>query len=424
MSKFKEAYEHKRPALERAVARLKSLLREVVGHIEDRKLVRAEFDDVRPKSLPSLKRKARKLGWTAEDALAQCPDLVAGRIVCNNVEDVYRVEELLKEHLPIDSGPVTRQDYIKNPTARGYRAVHLNFRLNVAQGFGYEIIPCEIQIRSRLQDSWAELSHADIYKQDNLPPDLLDRFKDMAKTLAAADEIASEIRSRVQRITAPPEERPPLDRVSSNAIAYIFKDVFGRAPPDYVVMEALNLCDDLGINSLKGLPDILKRHEFRDALGDAYSKIFPAPIDPETVLLAGLHALANGDRRALRFVRRKAQREFDEIDRIARREMLSELPATVDDLIEQLEDPRYETDIVSLAEALGATTSCARCGATVVDAYSFAEAAIQHYDLSGDEGDQAFERIELAINQSGADTGGFDDSSVCSYCEAQMAKHD
>jgi uncharacterized protein YgiM (DUF1202 family) len=40
--------------------------------------VRAEFDDVRPKSLSSLKRKAQKSGWSAEDALTQCPDLVGG----------------------------------------------------------------------------------------------------------------------------------------------------------------------------------------------------------------------------------------------------------------------------------------------------------------------------------------------------------
>jgi ppGpp synthetase/RelA/SpoT-type nucleotidyltranferase len=183
MGEFDKIYKRKRLALERAEAQLRSILQEVVGRIEDRKLVRAEFDAVRPKSLPGLERKARKSGWNAEDAFVRCSDLVGGRIVCNNVEDVYRVEELLKECLPADSGRIERQDYIAQPNERGYRALHLNFRLNVSPTFDCELIPCEIQIRSRLQDAWAELSHADIYKQEELPRDFLDRVKDLANLI-------------------------------------------------------------------------------------------------------------------------------------------------------------------------------------------------------------------------------------------------
>ena len=146
MSAFNEAYERKRSALERAVRQLELLLLNVLGRIEDRRLVRAEFDDVRPKSLSSLKRKARKAGWSPDEALSQCPDLVGGRVVCNNVEDVYRFEALLRECLPIESGPPERQDYVDHPN-QGYRALHLNFRLNAGQGFEHEMIPSEVQIR-------------------------------------------------------------------------------------------------------------------------------------------------------------------------------------------------------------------------------------------------------------------------------------
>jgi len=424
MSEFDEAYKKKRRALVRAEAQLRSLLLQIVGQIEDRKLVRAEFDDVRAKSLSGLKRKARKFGWSAEDAFIQCGDLVGGRVVCNNVEDVYRFEGLLKESLSVDSGPINRQDYIDKPTKQGYRALHLNIRLNVAETFGYELVPCEIQIRSRLQDSWAKLSHPDIYKQKGLPPDLRDRAKDLSNLLSTADSIASDIRARVQRLTAPPKARPRLDRVSADGLAYIFKDVFGRAPPDYAVTEALNLCDELGIDSLRRLPGILKRQEFRDRLGEAYSAIFPAPIDHETVLLAALHALADNDRRAIRYVRRQAQQEFGEIDSIARREMLSEFPDTAAQLIEELEDHQHEIDILSLAEALGATRECAVCFSNFVNAYGFAEAAVRHYGLSGSEADEAFQRIQQALYRSGVDTGGSGESSLCSYHDAQAAKDD
>lgn len=423
MSAFDEAYKRKRPALARAEARLRLLLRQVLGRIEDRRLVRAEFDDVRAKNLSELQRKARKFGWSAEEALTQCSDLVGGRVVRNNVEDVNRFEELLNEALSIDSGPVERQDYISQPKD-GYRALHLNFRLNVAEGFGYEFIPCEIQIRSRLQDAWAELSHDDIYKQCNLPQDLRDRAKDLSDLLAHADSIASGIRARVQRVTTPPKEQPRLDQVSADGLAYIFKGVFGRPPPEYVVVEALNLCRDLNIDSLETLPDILRRHELRDKLSKAFSAVMPVPIDPETVLLAALHALAGGDSRAIRYVRKQAQREFREIDRIARREMLSALPATVEGLIDELEGPSGEVDIASYAEALGATHECAMCPTMIVDPYSFAEAAVQHYGLSDDESDEVIDRIVQAIYGSGADTGGLDDSSLCSSCANSLAKDD
>jgi len=128
MSEFDEIYRAKRPALERAEAQLRSLLEAVVSQIEDRRLVRAELDDVRSKCLPELKSKATKFGWSAKDAFTRCSDLVGGRVVCNNVEDVYRFEELVKAHLPVDSGQIEREDYIDKPKRQGYRALHLNLR--------------------------------------------------------------------------------------------------------------------------------------------------------------------------------------------------------------------------------------------------------------------------------------------------------
>lgn len=423
MSTLDEAYRRKRPVLERAAGQLKSLLRDVHGRIEDRRLVRAEFDDVRPKSLSSLKRKARRAGWSPDDALSRCPDLVGGRVVCNNVEDVYRFEALLRECMPLESGLPERQDYI-DTHRHGYRALHLNFLLNAAQGFIPEMIPCEVQIRSRLQDAWAKITHADIYKQNHLPPDLRDRAADLSRLLAAAEEIAGEIRARVQRLAEPQEKQPPLDRVSTEGLAYIFQDVFGRGLPDYAVTLALNLCDDLGIDVIEGLPEILKRQDFRDRLAKVYSELLPLPIDSETMMLAALHALAADDCVATHYVRAQARREFEEIDNITRGEMSSALPATVRELVAELDDPKGETDIVFLAEALRTANNCPYCGTTVVDVFGIAEAIVCHYEISGDEAEQACERIRQAIYNSGVDTGASGDPAACSYCAATLAKDD
>ena len=408
MTTFREAYSRTRPALKRATDRLTSLLQDVVGQIEDPKLVRAKFGAVRPKSVTGLERKARDAGWTPDEALSRCYDLIGGRVVCNNVEDVYRFEALLHERLSFEAGPVKQQDYIHSPKD-GYRALHVNFYLDVGEPLAPQMIPCEVQIRSRLQDAWAELSHADIYKHDDLPADLLARSVDLSVLLAAAEEIASDIRASAQRVMEPPDEQPSFGRVTEGSLAYIFKDAFGRAPASYVVAMALNTSKDLNIIALDGLPAILKRPGFRESLNGVQREIFPFPIDSETMLIAALHALASDDGAALRYVREQATRALDEIDDLARRELLSELPDTVEQLIDDIDDPRHETDVTLLAVALGVADNCPYCNATVIDPFGFSEAAMYHYGLSGDEADQLCERIQDAIFGSGVETGAFGD---------------
>lgn len=421
---FDEAYRKRLPALQRAEERLRFLLRDVLTHIEDRRLVRAGPIEVRVKKLPSLRRKAAKHGWTPEQALTEAPDLVGGRIVVNNIEDVHRVEALLRESLSIDTGSVERQDYIDSPTDHGYRALHLNFRINASAHIRYDMVCCEVQIRTRLQDSWAELSHEDIYKQDELPADLRARFSDLASVLAAADQIAGQIRERVQQVITPPARRPRLDRVSAEGIAYIFADTFGRAPPDYVVVEAVRLCDELGVERLENLPDALNRRGLRDKLDAVYREKLPLPLNHETFLLAVLHSLFGDDEQAIAYVRTRAQGEFEEVDAFARRELLAELPATVGELIEDLESTRDDDRIRLYAQALGIDDECACCSTGIIDPYSFAEAATTHYELDDPEATDAADRMQSAIARSGVDVGGLSDSSLCSRCADYMAKSD
>jgi putative GTP pyrophosphokinase len=424
MATLRDIYDGRTPALERAGRRLRSILAEVVAAIEDRTLVRAEVRSVRLKGLSSVERKAAAKRWKAEEALSACSDLIGGRVVCNNIEDVYRFAELLKERLAGAPEEFEIQDHIKNPNKGGYRALHVNFRLDIGgHPFAPDRVPCEVQIRSRLQDAWAELSHDDIYKQPDLAADLRARAKDLAEILAAADRIASDIRTRVTEESISPEQRPNLQRLSPEGLAFLFKETFGRSPPDYVIRRALNAAGELGIDSLEELPAILGREEFRRKVADAYQAIMPASIGAEGTFLAALYALARGEVRAINKVRRDARREWREIDQIARREMLAELPATIDDLMKQLESPGGEPDIEGWAERLGATHACAICGTKIVDPSAFAEAALKHYDAANKDEDLA-ERIETAILRSSTETGGWGDGSLCAYHNDQAAKDD
>jgi hypothetical protein len=135
----------------------------------------------------------------------------------------------------------------------------VNFRVDVGEHpFQPDRIGCEVQIRTQLQHAWAELTHDDIYKQvDRIPDDLTARATDLAAILDAADKIASDIRSRVGKITHPPEKYPDLEQVSSAGMASVYSNVFGRAPSDYLVTQGLGLCKRLKITSIARLPEVL-----------------------------------------------------------------------------------------------------------------------------------------------------------------------
>ena len=423
MAEIREVYEDRIPILDRAADRLRSILESVVATIEDKALVRAEVIGVRIKDLSSVQRKAESSGWEAGQALSRCGDLIGGRVVCNNVEDVQRFAELLKEKLPATWGEVAVQDYTSVPNEGGYRALHVNFRLDVGEHlFQPDFVPCEVQIRSRLQDAWAELSHDDIYKQPGLPEDLRARAKDLAEVLAAADRIASDIRSRVMRETESQEHRPEMGQISAAGLAFSFKEVFGRSPPDYAVRQALNLCDRLQIVSLEGFLDILGRKGFRDRVAETYRAIIGIGIGIEEVFLAALYAFEEGDDKAISWVRKKARRERDEFEQFAKREALSSLPDAVEKLIGAIEDPGSKADIDGWADALGATSDCAICSTTVIQPFSFAESAVQHYEIPGEHDADVHERIEAALRVSGAETGGWGDGSLCAYHNEQAAK--
>ena len=429
MDKLRHIYKGKLPSLRHAKDRLQSILREVVTKIDNKKLVRASPPIVRIKELCSLRRKSESNGWDANEALSCCDDLIAGRVVCNNVEDVYRFSELLKERLPTCPSSLRDdfdvKDYIKEPNEGGYRALHVYFKLNFSERpFMPDFVPCEVQIRTRLQDAWAELSHEDIYKQKNLPEDLLSRTKDLAEVLSAADIIASRIRSRAMQETALTACQPDLKCVSEEGLAYSFSKVFGRSPAHYAVRLALNLCERLHIATLEELPEQLVKPGFRDRVSEKYQSILQVGIENEDFFLAALYAIGRGDDKAIRWVQQKARRERRELEQFAIREALSSLPRSIEELIGQLEGACDESYIIEWAGALRATIACVLCNKTIIRPFSFAEAVVKHYEVSDEDADDCHERIEAAIESSGAETGGLINGSMCRYDAGQWARDD
>ena len=108
--KFSVSYKNKLPYLKQVKGLLKKILMDVILGLDDRNLVRAGPAKFRIKEPDSLARKAQQRGWGSDQALWLADDLIGARVVCNNIEDVYRFQELLEEKLHISEVKV--QDYI------------------------------------------------------------------------------------------------------------------------------------------------------------------------------------------------------------------------------------------------------------------------------------------------------------------------
>ena len=89
-------------------------------------------------------------------------DIAGIRVVCNYVNDIYRLKSLIKN---ADTFRIIREkDYIQFPKPNGYRSLHLVLEIMVTTCQGRIELPVEVQLRSIAMDLWASLEHELHYK--------------------------------------------------------------------------------------------------------------------------------------------------------------------------------------------------------------------------------------------------------------------
>lgn len=154
-----------------------------IHHIEDRLKS--------PKSiLEKLRRKDKS--FTVEAARNNLYDIAGVRVICNYIDDIYTVADLLTAQ--DDVKLVKHKDYIREPKTNGYRSLHLVIQTPVYLSDSKEEVYVEVQIRTIAMDFWASLEHELKYKADNeVSAELADRLKQCAETIAATDAEMQEI---------------------------------------------------------------------------------------------------------------------------------------------------------------------------------------------------------------------------------------
>lgn len=142
--------------------------------------------------LDKLKRKGVEPSFKAAKELLL--DVAGVRVVCNYVDDIYLIADVLESQTDIT--PICRRDYIAEPKENGYRSLHVIVRVPVFLSDHVENIPVEVQIRTIAMDFWASLEHELRYKSSNeMSGALRERLKRCAEDSAALDAEMQAIRN-------------------------------------------------------------------------------------------------------------------------------------------------------------------------------------------------------------------------------------
>lgn len=118
-----------------------------------------------PRALDTLRQKAaeEQLAITSvADVEAQLTDLVGLKVLCKSTRDQRAVFEKLTDPDLLGELSVHKErNYLETPKPSGYRACHVILCVPV---LNEDPVLVEIQIKTRLQDAWGELTHEDLYK--------------------------------------------------------------------------------------------------------------------------------------------------------------------------------------------------------------------------------------------------------------------
>ena len=167
----------------------------------------------RVKTLKSFLKKMDTKGWPQfyypTDVIQ---DLIGARVVCWFIDDCEGIKNLISssKHLKIE-GEV--DNYIKQPKPSGYRSIHLyaNVAYDSVQRDGNNVVInsqdmiCEIQIRTKLQDVWGDVTHEFHYKAKNAGIDnkVYEKIlSEISNRLSNEDKLLLNLRDAYQNLAA------------------------------------------------------------------------------------------------------------------------------------------------------------------------------------------------------------------------------
>lgn len=150
----------------------------------------------RVKSVTSILEKIQKKNIPFDEVEQQIEDIAGVRIICQFVEDIEKVVELIRNRRDIVIKK--EKDYITNIKDSGYRSYHINIYYVVETLNGPKKLQAEIQIRTMAMNFWATIEHSLQYKyKTRIPRHIKERLSKAADAIIALDNEMSSVRNEI-----------------------------------------------------------------------------------------------------------------------------------------------------------------------------------------------------------------------------------
>lgn len=243
----------------------------IIGDILDSEKVSIYNVKSRAKEINKFEEKIRgPISFNPKDM----QDLAGIRIICYLNSDVEKVANLIQSHFSIDKSRSIDKSQVLRVDQVGYKSIHLVAKLSpervaLPEFKKFEGKYFEIQIRTILQHSWAEIEHDRNYKFSGiLPPEIQRRFFLIAANLEMADNefnTLSELIDGYSRDVSKKTKEGKLDIIiDSTSLTQFMIDEFGDLPgleldfgPHTGSRIVIKELTKLGIKTLKNLKEII-----------------------------------------------------------------------------------------------------------------------------------------------------------------------
>lgn len=155
-----------------------------------------EYVTGRVKKISSILEKAKKKEISIGNIEEDIEDIAGIRIICQFVEDIDRVVELIQKRSDMEIK--YEKDYIQNTKLSGYRSYHMIVYYNVHTALGEKRVQAEIQIRTLAMNFWATIEHSLRYKYgQDIPVSIRKRLIRAAEAAHMLDQEMSKIRDEI-----------------------------------------------------------------------------------------------------------------------------------------------------------------------------------------------------------------------------------
>lgn len=178
----------------------------------------------RVKSISSILDKLQRKNQNINELEEKIEDLAGVRILCQFVEDIDKIVQLIKERTDMEIKCI--KDYVSNVKDSGYRSYHMIIYYDVNTIRGVKTVQVELQIRTLAMDFWATVEHSLSYKysdKESIPREIHERLVNAADALLGLDSEMSTVRNVIMDAQASHKKREILVADILNNIQNLYK---------------------------------------------------------------------------------------------------------------------------------------------------------------------------------------------------------